>query len=116
MKTLYLLFGLLAVAPAAFSAETITYEKLAEYSRGDGRNNKAAIGKSVQIAVVGKGELGYFANAKDDVTFACDRGDKTLTAYKAKKGAIQGVVTKATGWEATTVWTLKDCQFVTAAR
>ena len=99
-------------APVAVSA-TVTYANLVAYSLDDA-NQKTPVGKSVQIGVTGKTELGYFAKKSDAVTFVCSSGDKILTGNKPAKGIVQGTLTKATGWEGSTVWTLKDCQFVTA--
>ena len=89
MKPSCPLCGLIAVTLSSIAVEVITYEKLVVCSQS-GASPKPAVGKRVQIAAVGKGERGYFVKAADEVTFACDSGDKLLTSYKAYKGLVQG--------------------------
>ena len=96
---------------AAIAAETVSYADLVKAGAGDATSAKGTFGKSVEIAIIAKGELGYFAKASDDTTFVCSTGDKALTANKSAKGLIRATVVKAQGWDATTIYHLKDCQF-----
>lgn len=101
------------VAPTAPGGlATVSYQELFKYHNDDKGDPRKAHGKTAQIAVTGKGELGYFEKRSDAVTFVCDSGDKTLTANKAYKGKIQGVVSKSQGWEGATVYSLTSCQIV----
>lgn len=100
-------------APAALGGiATVSYQELLKHHNDDNGDPRKAYGKTVQIAVIGKGEIGYFAKRSDGITFVCNSGDKTLTANKAYKGRIQGVVSKSQPWDGATVYHLTACQIV----
>jgi hypothetical protein len=102
-----------ATAPAASGAvATVSYQELVKIFADDSGDPRKVYGKTVQVAVSGKGEIGYFAKKSDGITFVCKSGDKTLTANKATKGSIRGIVSDSENWEGATVYHLKDCQIV----
>lgn len=91
-------------------AATVSYQEL--FKLHDNGDPRKAHGKTVQVAVSGKGEIGYFAKRSDAITFVCKSGDKTLTANRAYKGGMQGIVSDSQGWEGATVYSLTACQIV----
>lgn len=105
----FYILGICVMSPV--HAESLPYADLVKAAMGDA-TSKTVIGKTVQIAVTGKGELGYFAKTSDEITFVCGSGDKALTANSAAKGIVEGTVVKAQGLDGTTVFRLKDCKFV----
>ena len=103
----------LATAPSAAGAvATVSYQELVKLHADDLGDTRKANGKTVQVAVSGKGEIGYFAKKSDAITFVCNSGDKRLTANKATKGLIRGIVFDSSYWEGAIVYQLKDCQIV----
>lgn len=92
-------------------AKTIPYSTLVQYAKNDSEA-PGATGKTVQVDIVGKGEVGYFANKYDQTTFVCDSGDKVLASHKKAKGLIEGTIATSQYWEGSTVYSLKNCQFV----
>jgi hypothetical protein len=102
-----------ATAPAAAGAvATVSYQELVKIQADGSGDPRKVYGKAVQVAVSGKGEIGYFAKKSDAITFVCKSGDKTLTANKAMKGSIRGIVSESQNWEGATVYHLKDCKIV----
>ena len=102
-------------APVAATSEvSVSYQELVKFHTDDSGDPRKAYGKTVQVAVTGKGDIGYFANRSDGITFVCKTGDKALTALKATKNRIRGLVVESQPWEGATVYKLKDCQFVKA--
>lgn len=97
-------------SPTPGGVATVSYQELVRYHNDDNGDPRKAYGKTVQVAVTGKGEIGYFAKKSDYITFICKSGDKTLTANKAYRGGIQGVVSKSDPWEGATVYYLTACQ------
>lgn len=100
-----------AQTPAAGAVASVPYQDLVKL-HADSGDARSANGKTVQVAVSGKGEVGYFAKKSDGITFVCDSGNKTLTANKATKGPIRGIVSTSEDWEGARVYHLKDCQIV----
>lgn len=102
------------IAPTASAAQggiaTVSYQEL--FKLHDNGDPRKAHGKTVQVAVSGQGEIGYFAKRSDAITFICKSGDRTLTANKAYKGRMQGVISDSQGWEGATVYSLRACQIV----
>ena len=102
-----------ATAPVAAGAvATVSYQELVKLHADELGDPRKAYGKTVQVAVNGKGDIGYFAKKSDAITFVCKSGDKTLTANKATKSTIQGIVFQSQPWEGATVYHLKECQIV----
>lgn len=97
---------------AAKAVATVSYQELVKHHADDAGDPRKAYGKTVQVAVTGKGEVGYFSKRVDGVTFLCDTGNKTLTTNKGFKGNIRGMVVESQPWEGATVYRLKDCQIV----
>ena len=100
------------VVTASGVVATVTYLELIKIQSSTFDGDRQTYGKTVQVAVNGKGDLGYFLKKSDAITFVCDSGDKTLTANRTFKGTVQGVVYKNTNWEGTTVYSMKNCQIV----
>ena len=109
--SILVLFCLGVGGSASATAESMPYAELVKAGMGDA-TAKTVMGKSVQVALNGKGELGYFSKKSDETTFVCSTGDKALTSNKSVKGLIEGTVVKAQGWDGTTVYHLKECQFL----
>ena len=111
MKTSNLVI-LLSVFIASTSAAEgmVSYAELVRLHKEDSGDSRKVFGKTVQIAVTGKGEIGYFAKRSDGITFVCKTGDKNLTALRATKTNIQGIVFESQPWEGATVYQLKECQ------
>jgi hypothetical protein len=97
---------------AAGTTASISYQELVKLHTDDSGDPRKAYGKSVQVSVNGKGEIGYFSKKSDGIAFVCDTGDKTLTSNKATKGNIRGMVSVSQPWEGATIYHLKDCQIV----
>ena len=100
------------VSTASDAVLTVTYLELLKIQSSTFDGDRQTYGKTVQIAVNGKGDLGYFLKKSDAITFVCDSGDKTLTTNRTFKGTIQGVVYKSTGWEGATIYSMNKCQIV----
>ena len=105
--------GIVLTATASPSGNsTVSYADLVKFHNGEDGEPQKAYGKTVRVAVSGKGEIGYFAKRADAITFLCKSGDKTLRTNKAFKGSVQGIVSGSEGWEGATVYSLKACEIL----
>lgn len=112
IKEIAIALSILGTVPA-LAQTAVTVDQLAKDSIGDA-SSTSLLGRTVSINPVRFGELGFMVAKQPDITFVCQSGDKSLTGRKPQLVGFKGVTTKAQGWDATTVWHLKDCQVNTA--
>lgn len=109
MKNLVSLIFIGSLCAPVLAVTTMTYQELVAVSAGDS-SPQSAIGKTVLVTNAKLGEFGYAANKADETTFLCDSGDPSLVKRKLKHATLQGTTEKVQGYEALTIWSLKDCR------
>mgnify|MGYP000877989391 CR=1 FL=1 len=101
------------LAGTVLAADRISYDKLEAGSLGDA-TPKSLMGKTIEVSATRFGTLGFEARKNSYLRFACESGDKSLTAKKPKITTFEGTTARAQGWDGLTIWWLADCQVVGA--